>query len=168
MKRLLRPFRTCSVSLDERQKTETPPGEKTMMTMREDKARQLGFVSSPAIRVNGRDIAPELRESSCASCGEACGCEGGIDCRVWVYQGNEYTAAPAPMIADALLAAVYGKEEIGTPPAAAVPGNLKRFFAKANSSCCSAEEQAVCCAPERKPTCCAPVEAVEPAGCGCR
>ena len=31
------------------------------------KARELGFVSSPTIRVNGRDIALELRESSCGS-----------------------------------------------------------------------------------------------------
>ena len=50
----------------------------------EQKAMELGFVASPTIRVNGRDIALQLRESNCASCGEACGCEGKIDCRVWV------------------------------------------------------------------------------------
>ena len=39
-------------------------------------------------------------------CGEACGCEGKIDCRVWVYQGQEYTVAPVPLIVDAILSAV--------------------------------------------------------------
>jgi uncharacterized protein (UPF0371 family) len=56
-----------------------------------EQARALGFVSSPTIRVNGQDIALELRESSCAECGEACGCEGAIDCRVWVWRNQEYT-----------------------------------------------------------------------------
>lgn len=113
----------------------------------EDKARQLGFVSSPTIRVNGRDVALELRESSCASCGEACGCEGGIGCRVWLYQGKEYNVAPVPMIVAAILAAVYGtKEEMWTPSQPkTVPENLKRFFAakaaKANTSCCSTEHR---------------------------
>jgi hypothetical protein len=140
----------------------------------EDKARQLGFVSSPTIRVNGRDIALELRESSCASCGEACGCEGEIDCRVWLYQGREYTIAPVPMIVDAIVATVYGtKVEMPTPSQPkTVPENLKRFFAakaaKATSSCCSAEEQAVCCEPAQKSSCCAPVGAAQPAECGCR
>jgi MoaA/NifB/PqqE/SkfB family radical SAM enzyme len=86
----------------------------------EQKAMELGFISSPTIRVNGRDIALEFRESSCASCGEACACEGNIDCRVWVYQGQEYTAAPAPMIVDAILAAVYGTME-AAPASVQVP-----------------------------------------------
>jgi hypothetical protein len=140
----------------------------------EQKASQLGFVSSPTIRVNGNDVALELRESSCATCGEACGCEGEIDCRVWLYQGEEYNVAPAPMIVDAILAAVYGtKEEMPAPSRPkAVPENLKRFFAakaaKAASSCCSPAEQAACCEPDRKSSCCAAVETAQPAGCGCR
>jgi hypothetical protein len=39
----------------------------------EEQARALGFVSSPTIRVNGRDIAGEPIESSCEC--------GGVDCR---------------------------------------------------------------------------------------
>jgi hypothetical protein len=141
----------------------------------EEQARQLGFVSSPTIRVNGRDVALELRDSSCASCGEACGCPGGIDCRLWLYQGEDHTIAPVPMIVDAILAAVYGTKEVMPAPSqpGTVPQNLKRFFAakaaKANESCCSAEEQVVCCNPAQKSTCCPPVaEAAPPAGCGCR
>lgn len=135
----------------------------------ESKARELGLVSSPTIRVNGRDIALELRESSCASCSDACGCDGTIDCRVWVYQGKEHTVAPVPMIVDAILAAVYGTTGDmptmgqGTP----VPENLKRFFAakaaKAKSSCCGEARQAVCCEPAQKASCCA-----QPVGCGCQ
>lgn len=141
----------------------------------ESKAVELGFVSSPTIRVNGRDIALELRESSCASCGEACGCEGSVDCRVWFYEGKEHTVAPVPMIVDSILSAVYGTKESMLVPqrADAVPENLKRFFAakaaKANSSCCDAEEQAACCSPEQKSSCCGVSgEASQPAGCGCR
>ena len=48
----------------------------------EEQARVLGFVSSPTIYVNGHDIAGELIESSCAECGELCGCGGEVDCRV--------------------------------------------------------------------------------------
>jgi hypothetical protein len=76
-----------------------------------EQAQAVGFVSSPTIRVNGQDIALELRESSCAECGEACGCDGAIDCRVWVWEGQEYTQAPPAMIVDALLRAVYGGSE---------------------------------------------------------
>src|SRR5215210_9070214 len=41
-----------------------------------EQARALGFVSSPTLRVNGADIALELRESRCAECGETCACDG--------------------------------------------------------------------------------------------
>jgi len=41
----------------------------------EEQARAQRFVSSPTIRVNGRDVALELRESSCGSeaCTDGCG-----------------------------------------------------------------------------------------------
>ena len=74
----------------------------------EDLARAWRFVSSPTIRVDGADIALELRESSCGS--EACtdGCGDQIACRVWVHHGEEYTEPPAEMIVDAILRHVYG------------------------------------------------------------
>lgn len=50
-------------------------------------ARHLGFVSSPTIRINGHDVAPDIIESACAAC--SCGCaEEGVACRVWSYQGK--------------------------------------------------------------------------------
>ena len=140
----------------------------------EDQARALGFVSSPTILVNGHDIAGELIESSCAECGELCGCGGGIDCRVWDYRGEQYTEAPISMIVEAILA------EIGPAGAARseetmsfdVPVNLKRFFAgvaparNTYSSCCSADEQATCCDQAQKAGCCG--EAASSSSCGCR
>ncbi|MEK7855202.1 MAG: DUF2703 domain-containing protein, partial [Acidobacteriota bacterium] len=44
-------------------------------------ALQLGFVSSPTIRVNGQDLALEVRESHCSSCSEISGTD--TFCRVW-------------------------------------------------------------------------------------
>ena len=126
-----------------------------------EQARMLGFVSSPTIRVNGTDIALELRESSCAECGEACACDGGIDCRVWVWQGQEHTAAPTAMIVDAILREVYGTgERVVAPVPGALPENLERFFAgktrliAEDASCCPPAEQAACCEPSQKASCC--------------
>jgi hypothetical protein len=138
-----------------------------------DQAQALGFVSSPTIRVNGRDIALELRESRCAECGEACGCDGAIDCRVWVWQDREYTGAPTPMIVDAILREVYGgaaRTSVSAPVAEASE-NLMRFFdGKAKhgavlAECCSAAEQAACCEPTEKASCCGDAS---DGGCGCK
>jgi len=119
---------------------------KTLVTSTEQ-AEELAFVSSPTIRVNGRDIALELRESTCVSCGEASGGDEEIDCRVWVYRGEEYTEAPQPMIVDAILSAVYSED--GRPAAKTLAPattdsreNLARFFAaKANNAgaCCGGD-----------------------------
>ena len=51
-----------------------------------EQARELRFVSSPTIRVNGRDIAPEPLESECGA--DGCGCGPGASCRVWRYGGQ--------------------------------------------------------------------------------
>jgi hypothetical protein len=140
-----------------------------------EQARALRFVSSPTIRVDGHDVALELRESSCGS--EACtdGCGDQIACRVWVHRGEEYTEPPVAMIVDAVLGHVYG----GAPPGAArerepyvLPENLARFFSartgsaeSEESACCSASEQESCCEAEAKADCCG---AGTGEGCGCR
>lgn len=94
----------------------------------EEQAYQLRFTSSPTIRVNGRDIQMEVKESLCESCGDLCGDD--VDCRVWVYQGKEYTVPPKAMIIDAILRDVYGNAEnsISLVEEFIVPDNLKRFF----------------------------------------
>jgi hypothetical protein len=138
-----------------------------------EQARALGFMSSPTIRVNGQDIALELRESSCAECSETCGCDGAIECRVWVWQGQEYTQAPTAMIVDAILRELYsGVEQADRrlPATAELPENLLRFFAGkaqqvAAASCCSPAEQAACCTPEEKVSCCGDALSGD---CGCQ
>jgi hypothetical protein len=138
-------------------------------------ARALRFASSPTIRVDGQDVALELRESSCGS--EACtdGCGDQIACRVWVHRGQEYTEAPVAMIVDAILRHVYG----GAPAPGAsrpepyeLPENLARFFTARTgsgeckqSACCSSTEQESCCEAEAKADCCG---AETDGGCGCR
>ena len=138
----------------------------------EEQARALGFVSSPTIRVNGRDIAGDLVESSCSECAELCG-DGGVDCRVWDYRAERHTEAPTGLIVEAILAEVVpsGTARSEETPFVDVPGNLKRFFAgtgaaRAASSCCSTEEQAACCAPAEKAGCCG--DATGSSSCGCR
>ena len=112
--------------------------DKTVVRTREE-AERLRFSSSPTIRVNGRDIALELRESSCADCGSLCGCEGGVDCRVWVWRGREYTEAPKAMIVDAVLRAYAAAGSPAPDETHRMPDNLRRF--------CDAKrpERASCC-----------------------
>jgi O-phosphoseryl-tRNA(Cys) synthetase len=87
------------------------------------------FVSSPTIRVNGRDIQLEVKESLCESCGDLCGAD--VDCRVWIYQGQEYTTPPKAMIIEAILKEVYGgKRDVNlTRQEYVMPDNLKNFYA---------------------------------------
>jgi hypothetical protein len=138
-----------------------------------EQARALRFVSSPTIRVDGRDVALELRESSCGS--EACtdGCGDQIACRVWVHRGREYTEPPVAMIVDAILEHVYSGRSARARVAAQsyeLPENLARFFSgKAASAeeraCCPPAEQQACCDANAKDGCC---DAAPGEGCGCR
>lgn len=139
-----------------------------------DQARALRFVSSPTIRVNGRDIALEMKESRCESC-ESCVCGETVACRVWMYGGMEYTEAPVGMIVEAILREVYGgpqRAPVESMPLGDLPENLNRFFigkarkeAAAVSACCSPDQEASCCEPSEKTACCGTSEDVS---CGCR
>jgi len=110
----------------------------------EELARAYRFVSSPTIRVNGRDIQMGVKESLCESCGDLCGED--VDCRIWVYQGEEYTAPPKAMIIEAVLRAVYGGSDAEQAGQQAeqeyvMPENLRRFYAamarnKESKTCC--------------------------------
>jgi len=97
----------------------------------EELAMMHRFTSSPTIRVNGRDIQMEVKESLCESCGDLCGDE--VDCRVWVYQGKEYAVPPKAMIVEAILKEVYGgNDNKQTEHKYSMPENLKRFYAAMN------------------------------------
>lgn len=97
-----------------------------------DQALQLGFVSSPTIRVNGEDLALEVRESHCSSCSDISGTD--TFCRVWDFEGQEYKAAPKALIVEAVLKAVYGgamrQDRVSTDSrrVANSLANLKSFF----------------------------------------
>lgn len=96
----------------------------------EAQARQLQFVSSPTIRVNGQDIILETTESHCGDCSEISGSQEGTACRTWLYQGESHTEAPVGMIVDAVLRKIY-QNESQIPAVAnpiAVPQNLQQFF----------------------------------------
>jgi hypothetical protein len=142
----------------------------------EEEARRHQFVSSPTIRMSGRDIAFEALESRCDSCTDLCGCTEGTSCRVWRYHGADHTEAPVGLIVEAILRELAGPPE-AMPSAVAgvgytVPANLRDFFAgkaakaaAAGDSCCSPSEQTTCCEPAAKSACCGEAE---PAACGCR
>jgi hypothetical protein len=140
----------------------------------EEQAWALGFVSSPTIRLNGKDIALEFRESRCESC-ESCACNGTVNCRVWVFQGQEYTEAPKAMIIDAILRGVYAGQPVSAPtagPSEDVPENLKRFFSGSTQQkaaeeflCCPPAEEVSCCEPSEKASCCGTPHS---ATCGCK
>jgi O-phosphoseryl-tRNA(Cys) synthetase len=96
-----------------------------------EKAIQYRFESSPTIRINGKDIQLEIKESLCESCGDLCGDE--VDCRVWVYKGKEYNVPPKAMIIDAILREVYSDKKVQLnervdTKAYQLPENLRRFF----------------------------------------
>lgn len=85
------------------------------------------FVSSPTIRVNGHDIAMDVRESNCTDCGDLCG--DSVDCRVFVHEGVEYSEPPKAMIINAILKGVYRepvKEAAGQDYV--LPDNLEKYY----------------------------------------
>lgn len=118
----------------------------------EELAIKYRFVSSPTITVNGRDIQMEVKESLCESCGDLCGDE--VDCRVWVYQGKEYTVPPKAMIIEAILKEIYGGaggSNIDNQEYV-LPENLEHFYAvmkgkeqKRETSCCESSGSSRCC-----------------------
>ena len=99
-------------------------------------AEQYRFVSSPTIRVNGRDICDRVQESDCGCCGEISGTQ--VDCRVFSYEGTLYEVPPAAMLAEAILKMAFTAAEDPCCQAYELPENLKRFFAgkEKKSSCC--------------------------------
>ena len=110
----------------------------------EELAIQYQFVSSPTIRIDGHDIAVDVHENQCDSCGDLCG--DTVDCRIWTWQGVDYTQPPKALIIDAILKAVYGGPATTGPEVQAayvLPDNLKKFYEAMQkkeipaTSCCS-------------------------------
>lgn len=110
----------------------------------EQQAAQHKFLSSPTIRVNGRDICLEVRENNCGCCSDISG--DTTDCRVFVYDGIEYEVPPKAMLINAILKAVYAQSpDLAITEPYSLPKNLKRFFAGKNTkstNCCGGGD---CC-----------------------
>ena len=109
-----------------------------IQTPQEAKAR--AFVSSPTIRINGRDIEQDIRESLCESCGDLTENNTLVDCREWHYRGKVYSAAPLPLLVETIMAAMLNMEmpPVVPAPIEALPENLQRYFdnKKLPASCC--------------------------------
>ena len=115
--------------------------ETVVQSAEEAKARAL--VSSPTIRINGRDIDQDIRESECESCGDLTEGNVSIDCREWHYKGEVYSAAPLPFLIETLMGAMTKIDEMPTvtpEPLQELPANLVTYFANkkpaAGSGCC--------------------------------
>ena len=67
------------------------------------------FLSSPTIRVNGRDICNSVQENNCGCCGDIAGTQ--VDCRVFSYNGETYEVPPAEMIAEGNIGLLYAVEK---------------------------------------------------------
>lgn len=94
----------------------------------EQQAETLSFTTSPTIRVNGKDIQFDYKETQCTACSDLCGED--VECRTWLYQGKEYTTPPEGLIIEIILKEVFGNipsAKVYTPKQR-VPLNLKKFF----------------------------------------
>ncbi len=111
-----------------------------IVTQTPEEAKEHALLSSPTIRLNGHDIAQDIRESVCESCGDLTDNDTIVDCREWHYRGRVYSAVPLPMVVEAIMAAMLN---IDTPPVAPaplkeLPENLQRYFdnKKGATRCC--------------------------------
>lgn len=100
---------------------------KTNITSRE-LAEKFEFRSSPTIRINGKDIAMEVKETACTDCGDLCG--DSVDCRAWEHNGTLYDQPPKELIVDAIMRSVYGSRDTLTISQGpyVLPENLRTFF----------------------------------------
>ncbi len=89
---------------------------RAIVVQSEDEAKQHALLSSPTIRINGRDIAQDIRESVCESCGDLTENNTAVDCREWHYRGNVYSSAPLPMLLEVVMGAMLNIDQ--EPPVA--------------------------------------------------
>ncbi|MBD3224346.1 MAG: DUF2703 domain-containing protein [Caldithrix sp.] len=97
-----------------------------------EKAIAHRFLTSPTIRVNGQDIQMDYQESNCRDCGEVCGCDDGVACREWIYEGKTYTVPPKAFIVESILSVLSADrsngQDIATGDSYLIPENLETFF----------------------------------------
>jgi hypothetical protein len=104
---------------------------KAIVVQSEAEAKQHSLLSSPTIRLNGRDIAQDIRESVCESCGDLTENNTVVDCREWHYRGKVYSAAPLPMLLEAVMGAMLNIDReppVSPAPLEELPKNLQAYF----------------------------------------
>lgn len=102
-----------------------------------DEALAVGLKSSPTILVNGRDVAGELRESVCESCGDIAGGSGTVDCREWLYRGEVHCTPPKAMLVEAIMEEMLhidSRLPAVVKPLERLNENLEKFFASKSKS----------------------------------
>ncbi len=95
------------------------------------------FLSSPTIRVKGKDIDPARTEDDCPTCGTLAGDATSVSCRNWHWRGKVYQAAPVGKIVEAIMDAALPSSksaadccrEAEDDEVYMLPENLKGFFA---------------------------------------
>ena len=101
----------------------------------EELARRYRFLSSPTIRVNGRDICMTVSENSCGCCSDISGTD--VDCRVFELNGASYEVPPKGVLAETVLQMIFNPMESGCSCSEYdLPENLKDFYeGKRNKQC---------------------------------
>lgn len=89
-------------------------------------AEKFHFLSSPTIRVNGKDICDKVQESDCACCGEISGTS--VDCRVFEYDGGLYEVPPKEMLVESILRYAFTPDNGSDTEDYVLPENLRSFF----------------------------------------
>jgi len=105
----------------------------------EEDAIKHHFISSPTIRVNGKDIQMAVKENHCSTCSSLTD-GASVDCRVWLYNGNEFTVPPKEMIINSILNEIYNPQEDGEEREYIMPENLIEYFLKKDKLCANVSE----------------------------
>lgn len=103
-------------------------------------AEKYDFISSPTLRINGKDIEEivtgklEIKENYCSSCSEVC-C-GDTNCRTYEYNGTISDSIPKEMIKEAIMI-VLGINSV--PKEDGVGGSSCCPPSNQTSSCCGSD-----------------------------
>ncbi len=93
----------------------------------EKQAYEHRFLSSPTIRINGRDICASVKENSCGCCSDISNAD--VDCRVFEYNGDFFEVPPKQMLAEAILRSLFRTaDENYSCGGFEIPDNIKAFF----------------------------------------
>lgn len=95
------------------------------------------FLTSPTIRVNGKDIDPAQTEDDCPTCGDLAGGKTPVTCRNWHWHDKVYDVAPVGKIVEEIMKAAVSMgekpenccSETEQEKSYTLPENLKGFFA---------------------------------------